>query len=50
MDYTRVNNDILKTPAKCMQACEEALNSGKSVLIDNTNPTAEVRARYVGIA
>ncbi len=24
-DYVRVNNDTLKTPAKCMQLCEESL-------------------------
>lgn len=27
-DYTRVNNDNLKTPAKCMQVCLEALAKG----------------------
>lgn len=49
-DYVRVNNDTLKTPAKCMQLCEESLIDGKSVVIDNTNPTADVRARYLNIA
>lgn len=49
-DYTRVNNDTLKTPAKCIAVCEEALKKGESVVIDNTNPTADVRARYLEIS
>lgn len=49
-DYTRVNNDELKTAAKCMKVCEEALAKGQSVCIDNTNPTPDVRARYLDIA
>lgn len=49
-DYVRVNNDTLKTPEKCMKVCREALASGKSAVIDNTNPTANVRTRYTKIA
>ena len=49
-DYTRVNNDTLKTKEKCMKVCEESLKKGESVVIDNTNPTADVRARYLEIA
>jgi len=48
--YIRVNNDILKTKEKCMKVCKELLVDGKSVVIDNTNPTAEVRKRYIDIA
>ena len=39
--YERVNNDTLKTPEKCIKACEEAVKAGKSVVIDNTNKTKE---------
>lgn len=46
----RVNNDTLKTAEKCIAALEEALDAGKSAVIDNTNPTAIVRARYTVIA
>ena len=30
--------------------CREGLQEGKSVVIDNTNPTPDVRARYTKIA
>jgi bifunctional polynucleotide phosphatase/kinase len=33
-----------------MKVCEEALKAGKSACVDNTNPTPEVRARYLDIA
>lgn len=33
-----------------MKVCKELLVDGKSVVIDNTNPTAEVRKRYIDIA
>jgi len=49
-DYIRVNNDTLKTAEKCLKVMREALTSGKSCVIDNTNPTAEVRARYLSVA
>jgi bifunctional polynucleotide phosphatase/kinase len=45
-----VNNDTLKTPEKCMKVCKELLKAGKSVVIDNTNSTPDVRARYTVIA
>ena len=30
-----------------MSACRDALSRGKSVVIDNTSPTKEVRNRYL---
>jgi predicted kinase len=48
--YFRVNNYTLKTKEKCMKVCKELLVDGKSVVIDNTNPTADVRKRYIDIA
>ena len=33
-----------------MRVCEEALSEGLSVCIDNTNPTEDVRKRYLDIA
>jgi len=48
--YARVNNDELKTPAKCQKAMRDALKAGKSVVIDNTNPKAMTRLLYLKIA
>lgn len=42
-----VNQDTLKTPAKCLKACENALKSGKSCVIDNTNMTTTHREKFM---
>jgi len=49
-NYVHVNNDTLKTKAKCLKVAEEAMAAGKSVVIDNTNPKKETRAEYSAIA
>jgi bifunctional polynucleotide phosphatase/kinase len=48
--YERVNQDTLGNADRCMKACRAGLTSGKSVVIDNTNCTAEQRSRYIEIA
>lgn len=48
--YVHVNRDHLGTWQKCVSACQEALLRGKSVVIDNTSPTKEVRRRYIDCA
>ncbi|KAL6053486.1 DNA kinase/phosphatase Pnk1 [Balamuthia mandrillaris] len=48
--YVHVNQDTLKTKPKCLKATEEGLAEGKSVVVDNTNPDAAVRAEYISIA
>lgn len=48
--YVHVNQDTLKTAAKCLKVCREALEEGKSVVIDNTNPGSAVRASYIDAA
>ena len=42
-DYERVNQDTLKTFAKCKKAAKGMIQNGKSVVIDNTNGSVEVR-------
>ncbi|RIA97801.1 polynucleotide kinase 3 phosphatase-domain-containing protein [Glomus cerebriforme] len=48
--YVHVNQDILKTKAKCIKSCEEALQKNKPVVIDNTNPDIESRKAYIDLA
>ena len=49
-NYHRVNNDELKTKEKCIAMCRQILAENKSVVIDNTNPTAAVRERFTVLA
>ncbi|KAJ7370555.1 hypothetical protein OS493_031561 [Desmophyllum pertusum] len=42
--------DSLGTWQKCVSACKDALSRGKSVVVDNTSPTKEVRRRYIDCA
>lgn len=48
--YLHINRDSLGSWQKCVSACKDALSRAKSVVIDNTSPTAEVRKRYVDCA
>lgn len=45
-----VNRDTLKTKEKCLKVAQEAVDAGKSVVIDNTSPEASTRAEYVRMA
>lgn len=48
--WVHVNQDILKTQPKMLNAVRTALASGKSVAIDATNPSPNKRAQYIMIA
>ncbi len=48
--YTHISLDVLHTRNKERIALEECFASEKSMVIDNTNPTAADRARYIGRA
>jgi len=48
--FARVNQDLLKTSDKCHKACKEALDAGKSVVIDNQNKDSKTRAPYIAMA
>ncbi|KEZ44702.1 hypothetical protein SAPIO_CDS2785 [Scedosporium apiospermum] len=50
LGYRRVNQDTLKTRDKCVQAAQNLLGEGDSVVIDNTNPDPDTRAVWVGLA
>lgn len=46
----RVNNDTLKTPAKCLEVAKESVIAGKSVCIDNTNKSKANRLDFIKLA
>ncbi|KAK6013828.1 hypothetical protein OSTOST_20831 [Ostertagia ostertagi] len=45
-----VNRDTLGTWQKCCEYARAHLKSGKSVVVDNTNPNKESRSRYIALA
>lgn len=40
----------MKTKDACIKATREQLKKGKSVVIDNTNPSRDVRATFISLA
>lgn len=48
--YVHVNRDLMGTPKKCLQATKAALGEGKSVVVDNTNPSTADRQPYITLA
>lgn len=49
-DFVRVNLDTLRSRKCEQQLIDECLALGKSYAVDNTNPTADDRARYIPAA
>ena len=46
-NYTCINQDILKTRKRCVNECDKNINLGKNIIIDSTNPGAELRKEYI---
>eukprot|EP00796_Vickermania_ingenoplastis_P011606 gene11606-7995_t len=49
LGYAHINRDTLGTKAKCLKAAAAAWSEGKSVVIDNTNPTSAGRREYINL-
>ncbi|MCO5589605.1 hypothetical protein L7F22_043573 [Adiantum nelumboides] len=49
-DYVWINQDTLKTAAKCQTEVRKSLEAGKSVVVDNTNRNVTTRSHYIEIA
>ncbi|KAF8163100.1 polynucleotide kinase 3 phosphatase-domain-containing protein [Crassisporium funariophilum] len=47
--YLHINQDTLKTRDKCVKAVQEALKSGQSCVVDNTNRNTATRKFYLDI-
>lgn len=49
-NYEIINRDTFKTMPLCLSECTKYLKSGKSVVIDNTNPSIEAREKFISLA
>ncbi len=49
-NYVHINRDTLATQEKCLKVMANALEEGKSVVVDNTNPAKAVRTEYINLA
>lgn len=50
LNYTIVNRDTLGSWQKCVSVMHAALDVGRSVVVDNTNPDRESRLRFIQVA
>ncbi|WAQ85810.1 hypothetical protein PtA15_6A439 [Puccinia triticina] len=48
--YRHVNQDTLKSFGGCLKATIESINSGRSCVVDNTNPSKQTRSSYISTA
>ncbi|XP_055536336.1 uncharacterized protein F21D5.5-like isoform X2 [Wyeomyia smithii] len=48
--YTLINRDTLGSWQKCVSQLENTIRNKKSAVIDNTNPDAESRKRFIEVA
>jgi bifunctional polynucleotide phosphatase/kinase len=48
-DIQIVNQDTCKTNSKCLKLCKQSIDANKSVIVDNTNPTREIRKKFIDL-
>ena len=49
-EFHWINQDVLKTLPKCLKEAKDALDQGKKVVVDNTNPTVVTRSKLRALA
>jgi bifunctional polynucleotide phosphatase/kinase len=47
--FCRVNQDKLKSKARCLKVAKQFADMGANIIIDNTNPSVASRAEYIKI-
>lgn len=50
LGFIHINQDTLKTKAKCEKEYKKELNNGSSIVVDNTNPNIEKRKFFIDLA
>lgn len=50
LNYVHINRDTLKDAKRCIKAARDALEQGKSVIVDNTTPDVASRKPYIDMA
>lgn len=48
-NWVRVNRDTLKSVDRCLSVAKKALSEGKSVVVDNTNPSIDARRAFIDL-
>lgn len=48
-NYVHINMDTLRTKKKCLDLCRNSVLAGCNIIIDNTNPSREVRKEYLDL-
>jgi bifunctional polynucleotide phosphatase/kinase len=49
-NYIYCNKDTDKTDSKCLTKAKKGIENGKSIIIDNTNPSKKSREKYIQLA
>lgn len=49
-NYEYINQDTLRTHTRCTKQCEVFMKDNKNVIIDNTNPSVEIRGTFINLA
>lgn len=49
-NYKYISRDVLKTKSKVIKVLKESIIAGQSVVLDNTNPSKDIRKEYIQIA